>query len=382
MAEPLRPLQGAIVVDLSQNLPGPLLTRVLCDLGAQVIKIEPKHGEGLRWMPPHRGGMGVAFGSLNAGKKSVAADLKTSEGQALVRAIVGRADILVESFRPGVLARLGLEIGGLMEADPRLIVVSLTGFGQDTPLSRAPGHDLTFLARTGLLGLQGPPDGPPIPMSAQVADVGGGSYPAAIGVLSAWIERERTGRGRHLDIGLARSVAAFSPVLLVAALTGEGAPRGRDALTGAIPCYRCYATSDGRYLAVGALEPHFWGSFCAVLEQPDLVIKQYSNDPADHALVEEILGARPLEHWVSVFEGSDACVEAVRTPAEGLTDPSWDPQVRGAGLHTVFPLHVGAPTPESIEPPSQLGADLDAVAAELEIDDALVQAARTAGAVP
>lgn len=379
---PLRPLEGHVVVDLSQNLPGPLLTRILGDLGARVIKVEPPTGEGLRWLPPHKDGMGVAFAALNAGKQSIAVDLKDPAGVALLRAVIAKADVLVESFRPGVLARLGLAPDALRSDNPGLIVASLTGFGQHTPLGGTAGHDLTFLARSGMLGLQGPPDGPPAVGFAQVADVGGGSYPAAIGVLAAVLERQQTGQGRHLDISLTRSVPAFSPVLLVSALSGQGAPRGRDPLTGAVPCYRCYATADDRYLAVGALEPHFWQNLCAVLGRPDLASKQYSFDPRDHEAVEVLFAERPLAHWVDRFAGVDACVEAVRTPAEAMADPDWDPPLRHAGDHPTIPLHVGAPIPDELPPPPALGADVDAVVDQLGLDPTLLAAARASGAIP
>ncbi len=372
MTEPLQPLTGTVVVDLSQNLPGPLLTRVLCDLGATVIKVEPKRGEGLRWMPPQHDGMGIAFGALNAGKLSLAVDLKAPEGQALLHGVIARADVVVESFRPGVLARLGLDPTALLERHPRLIVASLSGFGQHTPLAASAGHDLTFLARAGLLGLQGPADRPPQPLLGQIADVGGGSYPAAIGVLAALMERERTGVGRHLDISLTRSVPAFTPVLMAAAASGSGMPRGMDPLTGAVPCYRCYATADGRHIAVGALEPHFWKNLCDRLGREDLVAKQYSYDSADHEAVSALFASEPLAHWVALLDGQDVCTEAVRTPAEALADPSWD---------TVFPLHIGAPVPDAIAPPSALGADVDSVVDQLQVDPSLLHAARTAGAV-
>lgn len=378
----LTPLSGHLVVDLSQNLPGPLLTSILRDLGATIVRVEPLRGEGLRWLPPHHKGMSVAFGALNVGKQSVAADLKKPEGVALVRALIAKADILVESFRPGVLARLGLAPADLRQAHPRLIVCSITGFGQDTALAAAPGHDLTYLARSGLLGLQGPPDGPPaVSAVGQVADVGGGTFPAAIGVLAALLERGRTGQGRHLDIGMARSVLAFNPVMVATALAG-GAPRGREALAGAVPCYRCYRTEDDRYLAVGALEPWFWKNLCEAAEAPQLLPDQYSFDNEAHARVEALFASRPLEAWTRCFDGVDACVEAVRTPEEALSDPAWDPQVRTAGGFRWFPVHVGASPPADHSPPSALGADLDAVAAALSLDPSLVDAARSAGATP
>lgn len=380
MTAEFRPLDGVTVVDLSQNLPGPLLTRVLADLGARVIKVEPPTGEGLRWMPPHRDGVGIAFAALAAGKESVAVDLRKPEGAALIRALIARADVLVEGFRPGVLARLGLDPVALRAANPRLVVASITGWGQDTPLRAAPGHDLGYLARSGLLAMQGPADRPPQPAFAQVADVCGGAYPAAIGVLAALLERDRTGTGRHLDLSLARGAIAATPVLASIAASGQGQPRGADPLTGGSPCYRCYRTADGRYVAVGALEPKFWGALCEVVGRPDLVAVQYSADPDDHAKVEAVFAAEPLATWVARFAGVDACVEPVATLDEALADPSWDPQVRHAGPHAVFPLHVGAAVPDGYPNLPRLGSDLDRVCADLGVDRSWVDAARGAGA--
>lgn len=378
MNGPFQPLTGVVVVDLSRYLPGPLLTRILADLGARVIKVEPPRGEGLRHVLPDASGVGPAFASLNAGKDSVALNLKVPEGQALCRALVAKADIVVESFRPGVMQRLGLDPAELMAEDPALIVCSLSGYGQDTALRNRAGHDLNYMARSGMLGLQGPADGPPQVPGANVSDVAGGSYPAAMGVLAALLERNQTGRGRWLDVSLTRSVIGFNPVLWASALNGT--PRGQDMLTGAAPCYRCYATADGRYMAVGALEPHFWANFCAVAEAPDLVALQYDTRPEAHARVAAVFASRTQQEWVDALGDRDACVEPVRSPAEAMADPQIGASAVQAGPYTVMPVHLGAPTPDAIAAPSPLGADLDAVCADLGVAPSLVQAARDAGA--
>ena len=227
-------------------------------------------------------------------------NLKTPEGQALCHALVEKADVLVESFRPGVMSRLGLDPEALLATHPRLILCSLSGYGQRTALRNRAGHDLNYMARSGLLGIQGPAGGPPQVPGANISDVAGGSYPAAMGVLAALLERNQTGVGRWLDVSLTRSVIGFNPVLWSSAL--QGTPRGRDMLTGAAPCYRCYETADGRYMAVGALEPNFWSNLCELAQSPHLVALQYDTRPEAHAQVAELMENGEY----SPFRASDA----------------------------------------------------------------------------
>ena len=378
MNGPFQPLRGVIVLDLSRYLPGPLLTRILADLGARVIKVEPPQGEGLRHVLPDETGVGPAFASLNAGKDSLALNLKLPEGQALCRALVAEADILVESFRPGVMSRLGLDPEALMAEHPQLILCSLSGYGQHTPMRHRAGHDLNYMARSGLLGIQGPPQGPPQVPGANVSDVAGGSYPAAMGVLAALLERNQTGVGRWLDVSLTRSVIGFNPVLWSSSL--QGTPRGRDMLTGAAPCYRCYETSDGRYMAVGALEPNFWSNLCRLAEAPELVPLQYDTRPEAHAQVAKLFAGKTQQEWVDLVGDHDVCLEPVLSPDEAMADPAIEATQVQAGPYTVMPVHLGATPPTHIAPPSALGADLDAVCTELGVDFTLVQAARDAGA--
>ena len=379
MERPLRPLEGLIVIDLSRYLPGPLLTRMLCDLGATVIKVEPPNGDAMRYTPPQHHSMGLSYGGLNAGKQSIVINLKSLAGVALLREMIAKADILVESFRPGVLARLGLAPEDLRTAFPRLIIASLTGFGQTGPLAHRAGHDLTYLARAGLLSLQGPKDGPPTVPLAQISDVGGGTYPATVGILAALLDRNLTGQGRWLDVSLARGAAAFNPVLLAPKFVGKGAERGKDMLTGAAPCYRCYETQDGRYMAVGALEPWFWKKLCDVAERPDLIALQYA--PTGHKAVEDLFRTRTMANWTALFDGHDVACEPVLTPTEALADEALGLAVVFTDGFPVMPVPMGAPTPMTFTPPSALGADAEAVFARLNLSDETVAAARSAGAL-
>jgi crotonobetainyl-CoA:carnitine CoA-transferase CaiB-like acyl-CoA transferase len=379
---PLTPLDGITVIDLSQNLPGPWLTQVLQSLGAWVVKVEPPSGEGLRWMPPHHRGANVAFGAVNAGKSSVAIDLKRPEGQAVLKAMLAKADVLVESFRPGVLRRLGLDPDALRAAHPRLVICSVTGFGQQGTLAAKPGHDINFLARSGLLSMSGPTDDAPSMPPVQIADIGGGSLPGVIGVLAALMERDRTGEGRHLDISLARGVLSFGAMALPITAMGHHEEGGDGFLTGGLPCYRTYQTADGRALAVGALEPKFWMAFCQAADRPDLIPKGFDRRPEAHAEIENLVGSRTLDDWADLLASVDCCVEPVATMAEALDDPFIAEQLPPdeGGLPHVRP-EVGAPVRVPTRPAGSLGADVHDVAARLGLDATQLGAAADAGAL-
>lgn len=384
MTQPLRPLEGTRVLDVSRYLPGPLLTRALADLGAEVVKIEAPRGEGMRFLPPTVNGMGAAFGAVNAGKASVALDLKKPEGQALFLELVDAADIVVESLRPGVLARLGLSPESLMARNPRLIIASLTGYGQTGPMADAAGHDLNYLAHAGILSLFGPTDGPPAVPGVQVADVGGGSLPGTVAVLAALLERGRTGVGRHLDISLTRGALAFAAVAFPSVIGGASEPRGGGMLTGGAPCYRCYATQDGRYVAVGALEPQFFAGLCAGLGRPDLAQFAYTTGDAATATIDAIQAiflTRSQADWIIHFAGQDVCLTAVRTPEEALSDPDFAPVYADVEGFQVLSVERGDAQPLHSQVPAQLGADGLAVSAAWGVPESVVADARESGAL-
>jgi len=339
---PLAPLRGVRVVDLSRYLPGPLLTSVLRDLGADVVKVESPRGDALRFVPPmvdEAGGVGAAYAALNAGKRRVTVNARTEAGRDTLRQLVASADVLVESFRPGVLAGMGLAPDTLAADHPRLIICSLSGYGQDGPDRHRAGHDLNYIARAGILGLFGPADGPPGVPGVQLADVAGGSLPGVIAVLAALMERSSTGKGRHLDIALSRSVATLGAVAFAGAAVGTEEPRGDSFLTGGAPCYRCYETADGRYLALGALEPHFFAGFCAGVGRPELAEHAYKTGARGAEVADQLaraVRAHPWSHWAAVFDGKDVCVDLVRTPTEAM-----------ATTGSAVRLHLGAPLPDT-----------------------------------
>jgi crotonobetainyl-CoA:carnitine CoA-transferase CaiB-like acyl-CoA transferase len=324
------PLEGIRVLDLTRLLPGNYCTLLLSDLGADVVKVEePGHGDYIRWAPPMIDGEGAIHRALNRGKRSVTLNLKEPSGADLFRRLVSRAEVVVESFRPGVMDRLGVGYGALSEANPRLVYAAITGYGQDGPYRDRVGHDIDYIAYAGLLHATGTPQGPPILPSAQVGDFGGGMA-SAVGIAAALAEVARTGRGRFVDVSMLDAVTSWTAVLVGWYLgTGHAPVRGGMPLTGGLACYRVYPTADGRYLAVGALEPRFWRALCEALALEDLVEAQL--DPGRQEEIsgrlEAIFRTRSRDEWVEVLGDLETCVAPVNDVAEALEDP----QVRHRG---------------------------------------------------
>ncbi len=322
-------LTGLRVLDLTRLLPGPVATLVLADLGATVDKVEDVGaGDYYRMTPPSAGSMGVGFHAINRGKRSLAVDLKRPEGVAMLRRLAGSYDVLFEQFRPGVMARLGLPHELLLEENPRLVVCALTGYGQTGPLRDRAGHDLNYLARSGLLGLSGPRKGPPQIPPFQLADVSGGLW-SVIAILSALMERERTGRGQFLDISMTDSVIPFATIPLSRLLGGEVPERGNEMLTGGSALYRTYETKDGRAVALGALEPKFFGALFAALGEPSdfSAVMPGPHQEALQARLEQLFRERTRDEWEAFGQQHDCCLEPVLEPSELLDDPQH--QARG-----------------------------------------------------
>jgi alpha-methylacyl-CoA racemase len=387
------PLEGLRVLDLTRLLPGGFCTLLLADFGADVIKLEDTGaGDYVRWMGPgyegaHESARSAAFLALNRGKRSVRLDLKKDGGVDALLRLARDADVLVESFRPGVLARLGAGWERLHAENPRLVYCAITGYGQEGSLAARAGHDLDYLARVGLLGLSGDADGPPVQAAGQIADLGGGALPAAFGILAALRERDRSGEGQLVDVSMADG--ALSWLGMVAAryfASGEPPRRGSLELGGGILCYRPYRCADG-WVALGALEPKFWGAWCAGVGRPDLVEHQFDppGSPA-HAEVEAVFAGRTRADWEAFGAEHDCCLEPVLGLDEALAaadvvelaQPGVEAPVRLLGA----PFKLSrTPADPARRPGPALGEHTDEVLAEAGYSAEEIAALRAAGAV-
>ncbi|RMG19078.1 MAG: CoA transferase [Deltaproteobacteria bacterium] len=314
------------VLDLSRLFPGPYASQVLADLGATVLKVEdPKGGDYLRWMPPLVGGTSALFAALNRGKRSLALDLKREEGREIFLSLIGAGwDVILESFRPGVLDRLGLGYEALAEVAPQVVLCSITGFGSEGPDAGRAGHDLGYLARSGVLHLFGRAGQPPVVPGVQVADLAGGAWPAVAGLLAAVLERTQTGRGRHVEVSMTRGAFGLMVPLLAGALNGgEALAPGAGVLGGGVPAYGVYACADGRTMALAAIEPHFWEAFCVAVGRPDLSGQGLASGEEGRrvrATLEAIFASRTQAEWEAIFREHDCCCEPVREGLEALDD--------------------------------------------------------------
>lgn len=310
------PLQSIKVLDLTRLLPGPYCTMFLADFGAEIIKVEePTLGDYARDEEPKIGSDSAIFTSLNRNKKSVTLDLKSEEGKEFFLELVKDADILVESFRPKVMDRLGLGYETLKNINPKLIYCAITGYGQTGPYANKPGHDLNYISYAGLLDLVGERKEKPIAPPVQIADIGGGSLMAVIGILMALQARNHTGKGQFVDISMLDGAVSWLQTLLPNYLADQQLPnRGELPLSGEKACYGVYETNDGRFIAVGALELKFWTEFCKAIEREDLI--QSLNVPIEHQQemkkeIAEVIKTKTLAEWTEVFERYDACVSPV-----------------------------------------------------------------------
>jgi alpha-methylacyl-CoA racemase len=323
-----RPLSNVRVLDLTRLLPGGFCTLLLADLGADVIKVEDTGaGDYVRWAPPLYGSdeqtplgtRSALYLALNRNKRSIRLDLKQEGGKQALLRLTESADVLVESFRPGVLDRLGIGYEALTQANPALVYCPITGYGQDGPNRDRAGHDMNYLGLNGLLGLTGEAGGPPIQSAGQIADLGGGGMMAAIGILAALHEARRSGEGQMVDISM--TDGSLSWLVMEAAryfCSGEVPRRGEVMLAGAIICYRPYEAKDG-WVTCGALEPKFWQAFCRGVGREDLAEKQFERPGSEaHKEVTEIFRSRTREEWRVFNDEHDAMIEPIVDLGEAL----------------------------------------------------------------
>ncbi|WP_085991176.1 CaiB/BaiF CoA transferase family protein [Oceanobacillus senegalensis] len=320
------PLQSTRILDLTRLLPGPYCTMLLADFGAEVIKVEePNDGDYARADEPKLDEDSAFFHSINRNKKSVCLDLKSGEGKEQFLKLVETADVVVESFRPGVMKRLGLDYESLKQVNPGIIYCAVTGYGQSGPYASMPGHDINYISYAGLLHLMGERDRKPIQPATQIADIGGGAFPATVGILLAIIEQRKTGEGQLVDISMMDGVISWLQTILPYYFaTNKEAKRGEMALSGGKACYGVYETQDGRYLSVGALEEKFWKQFCQIIGREDFIPLLEAPVHEQHRLayeIQKIIAEKPQAEWLERFSGMDACIAPVLTMEEMVKDP-------------------------------------------------------------
>ena len=315
------PLQDIRVLDMSRLLPGPFCTRLFADMGADVIKIEePVKGDYSRDFVPRRGDFACWFMEVNRNKKSVALDLKNEEERRLFLELAKTAQVVVESYRPGVMKKLGVDFETVKQVNPKIVYCSITGYGKQGPLVKQADHDIGYQSLAGLISLSGEKDGKPSIPGVLAADMQASAM-AGMSILAALHHAERTGEGQEISLSLFDTCLALVPGVS-ATYFGNGFVnmRGNNWLSGANPNYNVYRTKDGRYMSVGCLEEKFWKNLCGVLERPDLipVIQDETKYPWLKDELTAIIATKTMEEWVELAKGSDSCFAPVLNYDEAL----------------------------------------------------------------
>lgn len=321
MAQPIPgPLNGIRILDLSRLLPGPLATQMLADMGAEVIKIEdPKAPDYARFMPPQINGVGVPYLAVNRNKKSITLDFASEEGKAKFFALAKTADIVVDSFRPGVLKKLGIDYDTVKQHNPAIIYVAVTGYGQTGPYKDKAGHDINYLGYSGVLGITGKPDEVVKP-GVQIADIAGGSYPAVIACLAAVWHKQRTGEGQFVDVAMVDGVMPLMSFYMMEALNqGKFYKRQEHPLAGSLVNYNIYECRDKKWVALGSLEPKFWMGFCAMVNRPDWSGKLFDDDVK--AELKALFLSKDRDEWIQQATGLDICLTPIRDIGELESEP-------------------------------------------------------------
>ncbi|MFF7765421.1 CaiB/BaiF CoA transferase family protein [Streptomyces massasporeus] len=360
------PLTGVRVVELAGIGPGPFAAMLLADLGADVVRVDRPGGPGLAIDP--------AYDVTNRNKRSVVVDLKAPDGPERVLDLVARADVLVEGYRPGVAERLGVGPGDCHARNPRLVYGRMTGWGQDGPLAQRAGHDIAYIAPTGALGMIGRPDEPPAVPANLLGDYAGGSLYLVVGVLAALHHARANGTGQVVDAAIVDGTAHLATMIHgMLAAGGWQDRRGANLLDGGCPYYGTYETADGRYMAVGALEPQFYAEFLALLgvEDQDGARKDVTRWSELREQVATRFKSRTRDEWTAVFDGSDACVAPVLSLREAPHHPHL--AARGTftdhgGITQPAPAPRFSATPTSVRTgPARPGADTADVARDWDV---------------
>ena len=357
---------------------------VLADMGADVVKIEdPRVGDYLRAFPPAKGGLSGRYLAINRGKRSCALDLKAPAARDALLKMVERADIVVESFRPGVMDKLGIGYDVLRARNPKIIVCSISGFGATGPYVERAGHDLNYIALAGVLGMTGPAGGAPQMPGVQIADLAGGALWGATAILGALVGRDRTGQGAHLDISMTEGALAMLVAELGNLDCGAKPTRGTETLNGALACYGVYRTKDARYLSVGALEPKFWIALNqAIGRAPNVaeIVGNADQQTKTRADLAAIFETKTMAEWTEFFADKDCLVE----PILELEEVPQHPLHRergvffdidgGPGVGRVQQMRTPLGTPQHASPPPKLGEHTHDVLRDYGLSDAEITA--------
>jgi crotonobetainyl-CoA:carnitine CoA-transferase CaiB-like acyl-CoA transferase len=371
------------VLDLSRLIPGPFCTLILSDLGASVDKLEDPHvGDYMRVFPPAKRGLSGRFNALNRDKRSLCLDLKKPAGRDALLKLVKRYDVVVESFRPGVLDKLGVGFAALQRENPRIIMLSISGYGQSGPFRDKAGHDLNYIATAGVLGLAGPSDRPPPTPPIQLADIAGGALFGAVGILAALYERERSGRGQQVDLSMCEGALAFMiPDLGNYDASGKPPRRGGELLNGGAASYGVYRTKDGRFLSVGALEPKFWTAFNQTIGRAGDLSELIADEATQEKVrgeIQAIIEQKTRDEWEQILVG-DVCVE----PVLAADELQHHPQHRARGIFFEVDGLMQTRTPfgtaEGHRPPPSLGGDGPAILREAGFSDGDIEQLKSSG---
>ena len=363
------PLEGIRVLDLSRLLPGPYLTQLMADLGADVIKVEtPLAGDHLRLAPPEMG-LGKMYEAINQGKKSLALNYRNARGRELFLELAKTADVVLEGFRPTIADKYGIGYEAVRAVKPDIVYCSLSGYGQDGPYQQRAGHDFNYLSIGGAFGLNGRPGEKPIPYGLPVADLSGGML-AAIAILGALVGKERSGQGMYLDMALLDGVISWmTPLALSAYFSGLEVGPGTHPLLGGRAFFNIYETFDGKYMTLAAIEPHFWGDFCKTIGRTDLIERQYDRTLGPE--LEAIFKGKTRTEWLAMFADNDACVEPVNSVEEMLANA----QVQARGhvrMEDGQPVGMNSPfvfARDERMPAPALGANTRALLQEIGVSD-------------
>lgn len=386
------PLASLKILDFSTLLPGPFASLLLADMGAQVLRVEsPSRMDLVRVLPPHVDGTSASHAYLNRNKRSIGLDLKQPQAVEVVKQLVQEYDIVLEQFRPGVMDKLGVGYEALKAINPKLIYVSITGYGQTGPFRDRAGHDINYLALAGVASYTGRRDTGPLPLGVQLADIGGGSLHGVMGLLAAVIHRQQTGEGQQVDVSMTDCAFSLHGMAGAGYLAAGVEPEMEALALNGGSFYDYYRTRDGRWFSVGSLEPQFMQQFCAAIGRPELATRGLSPRPEDQQALKREIAIEFEKHdfseWQQRFAALDACVEPMLSLAEAVEHPQLAERgvvtdvpngKGGAQRQMACPIRFSAGLPEPRHIGSALGAHTGEVMAELGYSAEQVEALKAA----